>query len=81
MAHAPFELKAFDWDEYNLINYREFMQALRYAKDTIQFLPRTLSFQDVLESQPEFLQYKITDIAQDDFYMFRYEIYSLMKKH
>lgn len=52
------------------------MQALRSLKDTLYktLMPRTLSFQDVLNSEPVEKTYEISDVHIDDFYMFRYEM-------
>lgn len=52
------------------------MQALRSLKDTLYktLMPRTLSFQDVLNSEPVEATYEISDVHIDDFYMFRYEM-------
>jgi len=75
-AKAPINLEALNIDEDYLITYREFMQALRSLKGTLYktLMPRTMSFMDVLNSAPIEKTYEISDIAQDDFYMFRYEM-------
>ena len=59
------------------------MQALRSLKDTLYktIMPRTLSFQDVLRSEPVEKTYEISDVAIDDFYMFRYEMNTIFQKH
>ena len=66
------------------MTYREFMSALRIGlKNTLYktLLPRTLSFADVLESQPYEKTYEVSDVQLDDFYMFRYELNSVFQQH
>ena len=57
--------------------------ALKSLRNTphIKILPRTLSFKDVLESTPFEDEYVISDLHADDFFMFRYELQTLFKKH
>jgi len=59
------------------------MAALKGAKDQLYYkiLPRTLSFQQVLHSVPEECEFSVSDLHQDDFYMFRYELHTINKKH
>jgi hypothetical protein len=60
------------------------MQAIKGPGDQSMYknmLPRTLSFIEVLRSVPEEMEYTVTDTQVDDFYMFRYEIHSMMNKH
>jgi len=70
-------------DEDNLITYREFVSALRSLKETLykKILPRTLSFADVLSSVPIEEEFTISDLHVDDFYMLRYELQTIFKKH
>mmetsp|Transcript_40685 Transcript_40685/g.53371 ORF Transcript_40685/g.53371 Transcript_40685/m.53371 type:complete len:115 (+) Transcript_40685:939-1283(+) len=44
-------------------------------------LPRTLAFADVLASEPVEKTYEVSDVSQDDFYMFRYELNSVFQQH
>ena len=67
-----------------LVTYREFMSALRNGLRSslyMTLLPRTLSFADVLESQPYEKTYEVSDVQLDDFYMFRYELNSVFQSH
>ncbi len=63
------------------------MQALKGMKDDSphtlykNLLPRTLSFQDVLKTEAIEDEYTISDTQVDDFYMFRYELHSMLNKH
>jgi hypothetical protein len=43
-------------------------------------IPGSLNFIDVLVSQPEEPQFKVSDIAHDDFVMFRYELQTISSK-
>jgi hypothetical protein len=72
----PIDLSAADQDTDNLITYREFIQALKGAKESLYYkiLPRTLSFASVLASVPYESDYEVSDLHIDDFYMFRYEL-------
>ena len=86
--NAPTTSSALVLEEINedyLITYREFMTALRAMKDNLSpyksLLPRTLSFHDVLKSHPVEKTYEISDVAIDDFYMFRYEMNTIFQKH
>ena len=81
---APIDMSAYQLDEDNLITYREFMQALRGMDEGALYknlLPRTLSFEDVLKTQAIEEEYTISDTQIDDFYMFRYELHSMLNKH
>lgn len=65
MANAmPIDLSAADQDEDNLITYKEFMCALKGAKDSLyhKILPRTLSFDKVLNSTPQEAVFTVTDL-------------------
>ena len=70
-------------DEDYLVTYREFMIALKSLKDTLYktLMPRTLSFQDVLNSSPVEKTYEVSDMQIDDFYLFRYEMNTIFQKH
>lgn len=59
------------------------MSALKGAKDHLYYkiLPRTLSFQKVLQSTPSEAEFHVSDLHLDDFYMFRYELHTINKKH
>ena len=60
------------------------MQPIKGLKDDTLYknlLPRTLSFADVLQSKPVEEQFTISDMQVDDFYMFRYELHSMLNKH
>ena len=84
MANAmPIDLAAAEQDEENLITYKEFMFALKGAKDSLYYkiLPRTLSFAEVLKSEATDSEFLISDLHADDFYMFRYELHTINKKH
>ena len=76
-------MTAIEQKEDDLITYREFMSALRSLKDTLykKIIPRTLSFADVLQSQPKELQFEVSDTTYDDFLMFRYELQTIFNKH
>ena len=77
------DLSSAEQKKDNLITYREFMQALKGAKDHLYYkiLPRTLSFQKVLDSQPTECEYQVSDLHLDDFFMFRYELHTINKKN
>lgn len=79
----PIDLTGADQDEDNLITYKEFISALKGAKDSLYYkiLPRTLSFMAVLESTPYECSFEISDLHMDDFLMFRYELHTINKKH
>jgi len=65
MANAmPIDLSAADQDIDNLVTYKEFMSALKGAKDDLiaRILPRTLSFVDVLNSLPSEAEFTVTDL-------------------
>ena len=75
-------MEQFNITEDYLVTYREFMSALRSGlKNSLYktLLPRTLSFADVLDSEPVEKTYEISDIHMDDFYMFRYELNSVFQ--
>lgn len=58
-------MEQFNITEDYLVTYREFMSALRSGlKNTLYktLLPRTLSFIDVLESQPYEKTYEVSDV-------------------
>lgn len=80
---AGFDITAADQKEDDLITYREFMSALKSLKDTLykKLIPRTLAFNEVLQSRPHEDTYEISDIAYDDFMMFRYEMQTIFEKH
>lgn len=77
------DLSSADQKEDNLITYREFMQALKGARDHLYYriLPKTLSFSKVLESTPVECEFSVSDLHLDDFYMFRYELHTINKKN
>jgi hypothetical protein len=56
---------------------------LKGSKDHLYYkiLPRTLSFLEVLHSAPHESEFNISDLHLDDFYMFRYELHTINKKH
>lgn len=65
MANAmPIDLSAADQDEDNLITYKEFMCALKGAKESLYYkiLPRTLSFSEVLNTTPVESEFTVTDL-------------------
>jgi len=72
-----------DFDEDNLITYREFMSAIKGLKNSLykSILPRTLAFEDVLGVIKKEEDFKISDVQVDDFAMFRYELNSIFRKH
>lgn len=78
-----FDISAADQKEDDLITYREFMTALKSLKDTLykKLIPRTLAFSEVLQSRPYEETYEISDVAYDDFMMFRYEMQTIFEKH
>ena len=83
LANAP-AADTINITEDYLVTYREFMSALRNGlKNTLYktLLPRTLSFADVLESEPIEKTYEVSDVQLDDFYMFRYELNSVFQRH
>ena len=83
LANAPAG-EVINITEDYLVTYREFMSALRNGlKNTLYktLLPRTLSFADVLESEPIEKVYEVSDVQIDDFYMFRYELNSVFQRH
>ena len=80
--NSALNMEQFNITEDYLVTYREFMSALRIGlKNTLYktLLPRTLSFADVLESQPFEKTYEVSDVQLDDFYMFRYELNSVFQ--
>lgn len=80
--NAAVNMEQFNITEDYLVTYREFMSALRHGlKNTLYktLLPRTLSFVDVLESQPYEKTYEVSDVQMDDLYMFRYELNSVFQ--
>ncbi len=80
---VPWDFSATKQDSDNLITYREFMNALKGAKDSLYYriMPRTLSFAAVLASTPTECEFRVSDLHLDDFYMFRYELQTINKKH
>ena len=83
-ANAAVQMEQINITEDYLVTYREFMSALRSGlKNSLYktLLPRTLAFADVLASEPEEKTYEVSDVSQDDFYMFRYELNSVFQQH
>lgn len=81
-----------EFDEDNLITYREFVQAVKSIRDVESvdpherkfyetLLPRTLTFQEVLQVQKREEEYKIPEDQIDEFVVFRYELSNILRKH
>lgn len=69
-------------DEDNLITYREFINAIKCLKRLYKtILPRTLSFREVLLTDKNESEFKLSDTHLDDFGMFRYEMNSVFRLH
>jgi Ca2+-binding EF-hand superfamily protein len=70
-------------EEDNLIDYTEFSQAVSNfkQKDYYKLLPRTLSFNDVLDAKKLEDVYEITDLYSDNFSSFRYQLSTIFRKH
>lgn len=52
------------------------MPAVKAPKDNLFFkiLPQSLNLLDVLKSVPQEVAFSVSDVQQDDFMMFRYEL-------
>jgi hypothetical protein len=81
-----------EFDEDNLITYREFILAVKTIKDVDDpnpherkfyesLLPRTLTFRDVLNVQKQETEYKIDEETVEEFVVFRYELSNILRKH
>lgn len=81
-----------EFDEDNLITYREFIQAVKSIKDVDDpnpherkfyesLLPRTLTFHDVLSVSKKEEEYKIHEDDVEEFVVFRYELSNILRKH
>lgn len=84
-----------EFDQDNLITYREFIQAVKSIKhykdeeeggtDDRKFyeslLPRTLTFTDVLQVQKKEDEFRIQEEDVEEFVVFRYEMNNILRKH
>ena len=81
-----------EFEDDNLITYKEFVQAVKSIKSTDDpnhydkkfyesLLPRTLTFHDVLTVQRREEEYKIPEQDVEEFVVFRYELSNILRKH
>ena len=68
-------------EDDDLITSMDFLTALKRAPGAYEsFLPRTLTFKEVLTQRPSEEVFKVSDDQLDNFVMFRYEMNTIFKK-